>query len=85
MSNTSPCGGRTRACCSFHTSAVAAVHMERNGGSFDTCQDAEGGLTVRVDTCGGTLGPTTVESFTVCHKAGALADVAVMHDVDFGN
>lgn len=59
--------------------------MEQNGGSFDGCQSADGALTVRVDTCGGTLDPTTVESCTVCHKAGAFAAVAVVHVVDLGH
>jgi hypothetical protein len=59
--------------------------MELSGGSFDVCQGADGALTVRVDTCGGTLGPTTVETCPVCHEAGASADVAVMHNVDLGN
>jgi OmcA/MtrC family decaheme c-type cytochrome len=75
----------TSACSSCHSDAEAALHMQQNGGSFDACQAADGGLSIRVDTCGGTPGPTTSESCTVCHKAGAIADVAVMHDVDLGN
>jgi OmcA/MtrC family decaheme c-type cytochrome len=72
----------TAACSSCHTSSDAALHMQQNGGSFDACQDAGGALTLRVDTCGGTPGPTTAESCTVCHGPGRIADVAAVHAVD---
>ena len=72
-------------CSSCHTTTEAALHMELSGGSFDACQGADGTLTIRVDTCGGTLGPTPVETCPVCHGAGASVDVAVVHDVDLGN
>jgi OmcA/MtrC family decaheme c-type cytochrome len=69
-------------CSACHTASDARLHMEQNGASFDACQDADGNLTVRVDTCGGTPGPTTSESCTVCHGPGRIADVADRHEVD---
>jgi OmcA/MtrC family decaheme c-type cytochrome len=69
-------------CSSCHTTSAAASHMKNNGASFDACQGADGNLTVRVDTCGGTLGPTTTEGCPACHGPGGYADVAVVHNVD---
>jgi hypothetical protein len=69
-------------CSACHTSSDAALHMEQNGGSFDACQGADGLLSVRVDTCGGTPGPTISETCTVCHDPGRIADVAVVHEVN---
>ena len=69
-------------CSSCHTTSAAASHMKDNGASFDACQGADGNLTVRVDTCGGTLGPTTAEGCPACHGPGGYADVAVVHNVD---
>ena len=69
-------------CSSCHTTSTAASHMKKNGASFDACQGADGNLTVRVDTCGGTLGPTTTEGCPACHGPGGYVDVAVEHNVD---
>ena len=69
-------------CSSCHTSSVAASHIKGNGGSFDACQGADGTLTARVDTCGGTPGPTTSEGCPACHGPGGYADVAVKHKLD---
>jgi OmcA/MtrC family decaheme c-type cytochrome len=69
-------------CSSCHTTSAAAAHMQQNGGSFDACQGADGNLTVRVDTCGGTLGPTTSEGCPACHGPGEYRDVAVWHRLD---
>jgi len=72
------------ACSVCHTDATAKLHMEQNGGTFKGCQDASGTITQWIDICGpgGTLGPVTVESCTVCHAAGRIADVAVTHSID---
>jgi len=70
------------ACSACHTSADAKLHMEQNGGSFDACQAADGMISVRVDTCGGTPGPTISETCTICHGPGRIADVAAVHEVD---
>lgn len=71
-------------CSVCHADPSAQLHMEQNGGNFDGCQDANGTITQRVDICGpgGTSGPITAESCTVCHAAGAIADVAVAHKLD---
>jgi len=70
------------ACSACHTSADARLHMEQNGGFFDACQGADGTISERVDTCGGTPGPTMSETCTVCHGPGRVADVRVVHDVN---
>jgi OmcA/MtrC family decaheme c-type cytochrome len=70
------------ACSSCHTSSDAAFHMKEHGASFDACQGADGNLSVRVDTCGVTQGPTIGESCPVCHGPGRDKDVAVEHMVD---
>jgi OmcA/MtrC family decaheme c-type cytochrome len=72
----------TAVCSSCHTTSGAAVHMQDKGGSFDACQGADGNLTVRVDTCGGTLGQPTAEGCPACHGPGGKVDVAVAHNVD---
>jgi OmcA/MtrC family decaheme c-type cytochrome len=68
------------ACSSCHTSGGVAAHMEIFGGSFDACQAADGGLSVRVDTCGGTPGPIVMEGCPDCHGRGEFSDVAVVHE-----
>jgi OmcA/MtrC family decaheme c-type cytochrome len=74
----------TAACSACHTTNDDAVHMTTlGGGSFNACQDADGNLTERVDTCGGTLGTPKIEGCPTCHGRGSdTADVAVVHHVD---
>jgi hypothetical protein len=45
--------------------------MSQNGGSTTVSKDAEGR----------TIPGATVETCTVCHGAGAIADVAVVHNI----
>ena len=59
----------TAVCASCHDGAVAAAHMESNGGSFSTSQaDLDDN--------------TVVEQCEVCHRSGASSDVAVVHGLD---
>jgi len=59
----------TAVCASCHDDAVAAAHMENNGGSFDTTQAALDAGEV-------------VEQCSVCHRSGAIADVAEAHGLE---
>lgn len=72
------------ACSVCHGGDDARIHMEQNGGSFDACQAGDGTIRHRIDLCGagGTLGPLTQESCTVCHGPGRVADVATVHGVE---
>ncbi len=59
-------------CSACHVDAVTKSHMEQNGGSIAVTKDAEGRsipstLAANVETC------------MVCHGAGGVADVRVVH------
>ncbi len=56
-------------CASCHDSATAIAHMEGNGGSFNTTQGALDAGEV-------------VEQCSVCHRSGAISDVARVHGLD---
>lgn len=59
----------TSACSSCHSDDAATAHMASNGGSFDTTQsELDDG--------------TVVEQCSVCHRSGAIADVAEAHGLD---
>jgi OmcA/MtrC family decaheme c-type cytochrome len=58
-------------CSSCHVDSQSAAHMQQNGGSTTVTKDAEGH----------TILGSTVETCGVCHGPGALADVAVVHDI----
>jgi len=61
----------TSVCSACHTSALAAEHMEQNGGDFSAGKSATGALiSASVETC------------QLCHGPGRVADVRVMHGVD---
>jgi len=70
-------------CSVCHASSDARAHMvQAGGGSFDACQEADGTLRQRVDTCGpggDKTGMVIAESCSVCHGPGRIADVAVSH------
>jgi OmcA/MtrC family decaheme c-type cytochrome len=58
------------ACSACHTSSLATVHMEQNGGDFNAGKTAEGTIvSAGVETCG------------LCHGPGRVADVKRMHGV----
>ena len=73
------------ACSVCHASADAQAHMIGNGGSFDACQETDGTLRQRLDTCGpggNKNGPLVNESCTVCHGPGRFSDVADVHSIN---
>jgi OmcA/MtrC family decaheme c-type cytochrome len=56
-------------CASCHDGSSASAHMENNGGNFDTTQQAiDAGL--------------VVEQCDICHSAGRVADVKLVHGLD---
>lgn len=57
-------------CSACHVDASARTHMELNGGSF-----------VAAKTATGTLASGSVETCSVCHGRGAVADVKAAHQV----
>ena len=58
------------ACSGCHTSSLARVHMEQNGGDFNAGKTAEG-----------TIASAGVETCALCHGPGRTADVKLMHSV----
>jgi OmcA/MtrC family decaheme c-type cytochrome len=61
-------------CSACHVDAVTLTHMEQNGGSTAVTKDAEGRTVPSTN-------PAAVETCSVCHGAGGVADVAVVHHV----
>lgn len=55
-------------CSSCHTDTDAKNHMTQNGGNFAATKTALGALN-----------PGSAETCGICHNAGGVADVAVMH------
>jgi OmcA/MtrC family decaheme c-type cytochrome len=58
------------ACSACHTSSLARVHMEQNGGDFNAGKTEEGAIV-----------SAGVESCAVCHGPGRVGDVKLMHGV----
>ncbi|HKX99952.1 MAG TPA: OmcA/MtrC family decaheme c-type cytochrome [Steroidobacteraceae bacterium] len=58
------------ACSGCHTSDLARVHIEQNGGDFNAGKTEEGAMV-----------SAGVESCAVCHGPGRIADVKAMHEV----
>lgn len=56
-------------CASCHDDDTSLTHMKQNGGTFWATESQIG------------TGSTTTESCSICHGAGALADVSTMHDI----
>jgi OmcA/MtrC family decaheme c-type cytochrome len=63
-------------CSSCHTSATAQQHMIQNGANFDATKTASGAL-VSVSSTGQPI----VETCSICHGPGGIADVKVVHDL----
>jgi OmcA/MtrC family decaheme c-type cytochrome len=57
------------ACSSCHASAVEIAHMEQNGANFAAVKNAANNQVVSNETC------------VVCHSAGAIADVQLVHNL----
>jgi OmcA/MtrC family decaheme c-type cytochrome len=58
-------------CSACHFDTTAQAHMMQSGGSTNVMKDAEGR----------TLPSGNVETCTICHGPGAVADVAVEHNI----
>jgi len=61
-------------CSACHVDALTQTHMQQNGGSTTVTKDAEGrtipsAIPANVETCG------------ICHGAGGVADVKVVHNI----
>jgi OmcA/MtrC family decaheme c-type cytochrome len=61
-------------CSACHVDATAQAHMQQNGGSTTVLKDAEGRTILSTSS-------TAVETCTVCHGAGGVADVRVVHNI----
>ncbi len=61
-------------CSGCHVDALTQTHMQQNGGSLAVAKDAEG----RTIPSGN---PASTETCSVCHGAGGVADVQVVHNV----
>jgi OmcA/MtrC family decaheme c-type cytochrome len=65
-------------CSACHVDAQSQTHMQQNGGSTLVKKDAEGRTIPGVN-------PANNEACSVCHGAGGIADVQVVHNVPAGN
>jgi OmcA/MtrC family decaheme c-type cytochrome len=61
-------------CSACHVDAVSNAHMLQNGGSTSVTKDAEG------RTILSTI-PANIETCGICHGAGGVADVKVVHNI----
>jgi OmcA/MtrC family decaheme c-type cytochrome len=61
-------------CSSCHVDLLTQTHMLQNGGSTTVAKDAEGRTIIATN-------PTSVETCSVCHGAGGVADVRVVHNI----
>ena len=61
----------TAVCSTCHLSLVARYHMEQNGGDFNATKAADNSLV-----------SSGVETCSLCHGEGGIADVKKMHKVD---
>jgi hypothetical protein len=61
-------------CSACHVDAVTQAHMLQNGGSTTVTKDAEGRTILSTS-------PANVETCSVCHGAGGVADVRVVHNI----
>jgi len=61
-------------CSACHVDAATQAHMQQNGGSLQVAKDAEGRSIL-------TGNPATTETCSLCHSAGGVADVRVVHNI----
>ncbi len=61
-------------CSSCHVDALTQSHMEQNGGSTTVLKDAEGRTILSAN-------PANIETCGICHGAGGVADVRVVHNI----
>ena len=61
-------------CSGCHADAASEAHMQQNGGSTTVRKDAEG-RTILSSV------PAYTETCSVCHGAGGIADVGVVHNI----
>ena len=61
-------------CSACHVDAVTQTHMQQNGGSTTVTKDAEGRTVISSN-------PANVETCSICHGAGGVADVKIVHNI----
>jgi OmcA/MtrC family decaheme c-type cytochrome len=61
-------------CSGCHVDTLALTHMQQNGGSTAVRKDAEGRTIASTN-------PASVETCSICHGPGGVADVKVVHDI----
>ena len=61
-------------CSACHVDTVSRAHMLQNGGSTTVAKDAEGRTIPSPN-------PANAETCSVCHGAGGVADVKVVHNI----
>jgi OmcA/MtrC family decaheme c-type cytochrome len=61
-------------CSACHVDALALTHMQQNGGSTSVAKDAEGRTIIGTN-------PASVETCSICHGAGGVADVKFVHNI----
>ena len=61
-------------CSACHVDALTQTHMQQNGGSTAVAKDAEGRTILSTN-------PAAVETCSICHGAGGVADVKVVHNI----
>jgi OmcA/MtrC family decaheme c-type cytochrome len=61
-------------CSACHVDAATQAHMQQNGGSTTLTKDAEGRTIL-------SSSPGSVETCAICHGAGGVADVRVVHNI----
>ena len=61
-------------CSACHVDSLTQTHMLQNGGSTTVMKDAEG-MTIL------STNPANVETCSICHGPGGVADVKVVHNI----
>jgi OmcA/MtrC family decaheme c-type cytochrome len=61
-------------CSGCHVDAGSNAHMQQNGGSNSVTKDAEGRTILSTN-------PANIETCSICHGAGGVADVKVVHNI----
>jgi OmcA/MtrC family decaheme c-type cytochrome len=61
-------------CSACHVDSLTQAHMLQNGGSTSVAKDAEGRTILSTN-------PAAVETCGICHGAGGVADVKVVHNI----